>query len=126
MPIDHAVVWMDFRMAKVFVFDDAALSTNVIEFTVVHDESLIPGRGIRKGQGRGNDNFFDDVLRSLGTASKWLILGNRSNCLGFLKRMCRQKFDGRIVGVEFIDAFTDEEILSRARSYFSECRRVIS
>ncbi|MCA0008698.1 MULTISPECIES: hypothetical protein [unclassified Mesorhizobium] len=117
MSIDHAVVWLEFRTAKVFLFEDAATPSVAGEPEFIGDMRLTHDG--QKGQ-RRDDDFFGEVLGFLEARKKWIIIGNRSSCVGLLERICRQKAEGRVVGVEFVDAVTAEEVLSRARSYFSD------
>ena len=119
MPIDHAVVWLHFRTAKVFLFEDIATLSGAEEPKLIYDERPMLGHDGQRGE-RSDRDFFEDILRVIETTKKWMIIGNRSNCLGLLERICRQRTDGRVVGVAVVDAFSDEEALSRARSYFSD------
>ncbi|TPK55839.1 hypothetical protein FJ546_28895 [Mesorhizobium sp. B2-4-19] len=119
MPIDHAVVWLGFRTAKVFLFEDIATLSGAEEPKFIYDKHPMLGHDGQREQ-RSDCDFFEDILRVIGTTKKWMIIGNRSNCLGLLTRICRQKTDDRVVGVVAVDASSDEEVLSRVRSYFGD------
>ncbi|UDL90783.1 hypothetical protein LGH82_05610 [Mesorhizobium sp. PAMC28654] len=119
MSTDHAVVWLEFRTAKVFLFEDTAMLSVTGEPELIRDKRLTHDG--QNGQ-RRDDDFFGDVLGFLEAKKKWIIIGNRSSCVGLLERICHQKTEGRVACVEFVDAVTAEEVLLRARRYCRDRR----
>jgi hypothetical protein len=115
---DDALIWIDHRQAKVFLFNGADFESTLVR-------SAHPDRHIRAASGEAgkaslDDPFFKRVAQSIEQAGAVLITGHaepRTELVAYIKRMQAQLAD-RICGVESLDSPTDRALTALARTFF--------
>ncbi|MGX7875558.1 hypothetical protein ACVDG5_025075 [Mesorhizobium sp. ORM6] len=116
MQVKYAIVWMEFRTAKIFLFDGPTIEDSYVE--VVRDRLQTHVYGDEKARSLGANDFFGEVVRSLQVAGKWFILGSRSGCFGLLGYICRHRLESRVVDTKVIEVHENMGVLSHVRDYF--------
>ena len=64
------------------------------------------------------NQFYQDVITSIGSAESLLIFGPGEAKGELVKRLESEKFAGQIVGVETSDKLTDRQIAAKVRERF--------
>jgi stalled ribosome rescue protein Dom34 len=120
MPVQHVVVWIDHKEARVFhvepkSFDEATL---VAPHRHVHRHPKGPTE--ERHHPDDQHHFFRDVAKSLEEAEQILILGPSTAKLQLLTYLHAndKALVTKIVGVETVDHPTDKQIVAYARKYF--------
>ena len=113
MQVRYAIVWLEFRVAKIFFFDGTAIEDTWVEIP------LTENRDLDNGETESTHDFFGEVARCLDVAQEWIILGTRSGCFGLLAYICRRKLDARVVGAEVTDVSDGMTAVSHVRDYFA-------
>ncbi|MDX8535623.1 hypothetical protein RFM41_31950 [Mesorhizobium sp. VK25A] len=116
MQVRYAIVWLEFRAAKIFLFDGTVIEDTWVEIP------LTEHRDRDNGGTEGADDFFGEVARCLDVAQEWIILGTRSGCFGLLAYICRRKLDGCVVGAEVTEVSDGMAAVSHVRDYFARYR----
>lgn len=124
MQVKYAVVWLEFRTAKIFLSDGPTVGDTCVE--VVRDRPQAKWNDEKGRLSEAND-FFGDVVQCLEVAGEWFILGSRSGCFGLLAYICRRKLESRIIGTEVIEVSENIGVLSHVSWLFGQtwrpCRR---
>ena len=122
-----AGIWIDHRAAFVVFIGEGAEITELIE-SGVEKHVRFSGHAISE-EGSADDqvdrqftahldSYYDDVVSRVRDAESLLIFGPGEAKAEFEKRLTRQGFGVRIVGVETADKMTDPQIVAKVRQYF--------
>jgi stalled ribosome rescue protein Dom34 len=120
MTYRHAIVWLDHREATVidYSFDDRHVVQVVNEHAPhkIHRKSGVPGTG-REGDDK---EFFDEIVRALGTAEEVVVTGPGTAKHDFRHHVEAKhaKLGERIVGFETLDHPSHGQLLDFAKQYF--------
>jgi len=116
----HAAVWIDHHHAKVFHI--AADDVQTLDLPA-------PGHGSGHGHGGTHSGkrpdlpkaFADQIIKALGDAHVWLILGpgDAKTHFSHFLRDHHPNLASRVAGVEAIDHPSDREIIAFARNHFT-------
>jgi hypothetical protein len=130
----NAGVWIDHRKAVIVMLSDQGESTRLM---VSHVERQRRRTGDSPLRGRGEPNaepmsdarerayrqhlerYYAAVGAALREAAKLLILGPGEAKLELRKRLRKEGFRGRIVGVETADKMTDARVAAAVRQRFA-------
>jgi stalled ribosome rescue protein Dom34 len=115
---DDALIWIDHRQAKVFLFNGA-------DFDSTQVRTAHPDRHIRPQAGEGgkaalDEPFFKRVAQAVAQAGAILVTGHaeaRTELVAYIKR-AQPELAVRICGVESLDTPTDRALTSLARTFF--------
>ena len=118
----HAIVWLDQREANIFEFGD----------TDIHRKRLTTGAPFRRvrrsaGASNGTASYFDDILRTVASATDWAIVGPSAAAKEFGKYVERNqpRLRRRLVGVEPVRRQAESELLARAAKLFGATKRPV-
>lgn len=125
--IQHAVVWIDHREARVFHFDREGASHVVIhpDNPTVHLHHK--ANCIGSGNAPEDQNYFHSVALALAGIDKVLITGPASAKTELMKHIHRDEKSlvDHIAGIETVDHPTDKELVAHARAYFKADHQVL-
>jgi len=123
----HALVWLDFREAKIFLVTADDVKARRIKAHTPHRQVHHKAQEVGSGHVRDDRKFFEAILAAIEDAESWLIVGP-----GETKKDLEKYLDGhgeelkkKLVGVEAMDHPTDGELLARARKLFKAHDRMI-
>jgi stalled ribosome rescue protein Dom34 len=116
----HAVVWLDFHQAKIFLIQAEDVEARRIEADTpqrqIHHKAQVRG----SGHVRDDRTYFEAILAAVEEADSWLIAGP-----GGTKKDLEKYLDGhgeelkrKLVAVESMDQPTEGELLKQARKLF--------
>jgi len=129
----QAGLWIDHQKAVIVKVSKAGAMTERVESNVGKHVRYSGGSsggssGSREGAGEATrerhfegqlDKYYDEVLARLRGAEAILIFGP-GEAKGQLKtRAERAGLDARIVGVETVDAMSDQQIATKVREHFA-------
>ncbi len=127
MQTQHAVVWLDHRQARIFLFDrdhaeSVKLSTGK-QFDQVHKHAGTLGGGRHEA----DTAFLNGIVKALQPAVEWLFVGPGSAKDELAKHVKSHHHNdaARIIGVESADHPTDGEIVALARKFFKAADRLL-
>ncbi len=117
---NHAVVWVDHRVAKVFY-----LALDVVDQLMIHADLSTEhlhhkANTIGSGKGADDPTFFPRIEEALQHSGSVLIVGpgnEKTLLLKFLKEDCRSP-EGRDLHLMTSDHPTDREIIALGRHHF--------
>jgi len=116
----HAVVWIDHLQARVFHLglssaDEVTLHPHLPTRHLHHKAN-----SIGSGHAAPDEEFYDEVTKSVADAGEILIIGPASAKTEFANRMREHAPDvaKRIVAVETADHPSDNEVIAHARRHF--------
>jgi len=116
----HALVWLDFREAKIFLVTADDVQAQHIKAHTPHRQVHHKAQEIGSGHVRDDRKFFEAILAAIEDAESWLIVGP-----GETKKDLEKYLEGhgeelkkKLVGVEAMDHPTDGELLAHARKLF--------
>jgi stalled ribosome rescue protein Dom34 len=116
----HAFVWIDHRLAKVFRFNDELNETALIHSTHPNQHLHHKANSGDSGHAPVDQDFLEQVARSVTTAGAILIAGpgsGKTELHSYIKRQHPQ-LAAKISAVETLDHPTDGELLAHARHFF--------
>jgi hypothetical protein len=123
---DHAVVWIDHKEARVFLFD-----AGVAEELHLHPQHAArhihhKANSVGSGHAPQDASFYRDVAASVRFARAVLVAGPGSAKLEFVKSIERDepRLRDRIDAVESMDHPTDGDLLAYARKHFRASDRM--
>ena len=127
MQIQHAVVWLDHREAKVFFFNRETAESLHLATTLAHHQTHNKAGTVDGKRGPENVAFFHDVLNAMQPAKEWLIMGPGSAKDELAKhiRDHHPHLKDRIVGIEPADHPTQAQIVAHARTFFRAADRML-
>jgi stalled ribosome rescue protein Dom34 len=116
----HALVWLDFREAKIFLVTADDVKARRIKAHTPQRQVHHKAQEVGSGHVRDDRKFFEAILAAIEDAESWLIVGP-----GETKKDLEKYLDGhgeelkkKLVGVEAMDHPTDGELLAHARKLF--------
>jgi len=127
MTHSHAIVWMDSKEARIFLFNAADVEKARIQahnpFRKVHHKAGVIGAGHMEL----DTGFFNHILEGLHGATEWLLVGPSGAKLELLKHLDAHRPELRrsLVGTETMDHPTDGELLDHARRAFKAIDRML-
>jgi stalled ribosome rescue protein Dom34 len=116
----HAVVWLDFKEAHVFLFNADDVERQRIKAHApsrkIHQKAGIVG----SGHAHDGSAYFKEIIEALSGATEWLITGPAStkNELASYVEKHAPQLKSQLIGVEAMDHPTDGELLDHARRFF--------
>ena len=131
----NAGVWIDHRQALVLFLSEAGEEIKVIESNVEELARSSKGSSPSKPYGTQHmatgdrherqfyehlNSFYNDVIQSLGSAEKILLMGPGEAKGEFHKRIKSKEMQQRIVGVETADKMTQPQFAVKVREFFRE------
>jgi stalled ribosome rescue protein Dom34 len=116
----HAVVWLDFHQAKVFLITAEDVEARRIKADTPHRRIHHKAQVRGSGHVRDDRTYFEAILAAIEEADSWLIAGP-----GETKKDLENYLEGhgeelrkRLVGVESMDHLTAGELIKQARKLF--------
>jgi len=116
----HAVVWLDFHQAKVFMIKAEDVEARRIKADAPHRRIHHKAQVRGSGHVRDDRTYFEAILAAIEEADSWLIAGP-----GETKKDLEKYHEGRgeepkkkLVGVEPMDHPTEGELIKQARKLF--------
>jgi stalled ribosome rescue protein Dom34 len=116
----HAVVWIDHREARIFLFDRVEVNPVVVAANA-SAHHLEHRANIKGASHRGVDReFFEQVIRSLRDVGAILITGPGNARLELKNYLAEHHADlaKRVSAVEALDHPSDTALLALARKFF--------
>jgi len=118
----HAVVWLDFREAKIFLITAEDVEAQRIKAHTPHRQVHHKAQEVGSGHVHDDHKYFDAILAAIADAEAWLIVGPGETKKDFEKYILEKYRAGhgeelkqKLVGVESMDHPTDGELLAHAR-----------
>jgi stalled ribosome rescue protein Dom34 len=116
----HAVVWLDFHQAKIFLITAEDVDARRIKADTPHRRIHHKAQVRGSGHVRDDRTYFEAILATLEEADSWLIAGP-----GGTKKDLEKYLEGRgeelkkkLLGVEPMDRPTEGELIKQARKLF--------
>ncbi len=111
----HAVVWLDFHQAKIFLITAEDVEAGHIRSDTPHRQIHHKAQVRGSGHVRDDRTYFEAILAAVEEADSWLIAGP-----GGTKKDLEKYLDGhgeelkkRLVGVEPMDHPTEGELIKQ-------------
>jgi stalled ribosome rescue protein Dom34 len=120
MTHNHAIVWMDSKEARTFLFNVANVEHEHVAahnpFRQVHHKAGVIGAGHMSL----DHAFFDHIVEGLHGTTEWLLVGPASAKTEFAKYIESHApaTHKTMVGIETMDHPTDGELLDHAKRAF--------
>ncbi len=122
----HAVVWLDFKEAHVFLFNAADVEGQRIKAHApsrkVHQKAGVVG----SGHAHDDNAYFKDIVEALSGTKGWLVTGPASTkheLVSYVDRFAPD-FRSQLMGIEAMDHPTDGELVDHARRFFKAADRM--
>jgi stalled ribosome rescue protein Dom34 len=131
MAHSHAVVWIDFREARIFSFNAEDIEKKRVRADTPHRQIHHRAGNVGDGHVRDNREFFEVVLAALETILKdvgeWLIVGPGETKKDFEKYVHghAEALAKKLVGIGPMDHPSDKELVATARQNFTAIDRII-
>ena len=122
----EAGLWIDHRKAVIVTITEDGLETKQIQSNL--------DKHVRFSSGSSEDgtaedmqdrqfvnrlnSFYDEVIAAIRDVESILIIGPGEAKGELVKRLEREKFGGRIVGLVTVDKMTNPQIAEKVRQYF--------
>ncbi len=116
----YALVWIDFREAKIFLITADDVEAHRIKAHTPHRQVHHKAQERGSGHVRDDAKFFEAILAEIENANSWLIVGPGETKLDLEKYLHGrgEELKKKLVGVEPMDHPTDGELLAQARKLF--------
>ena len=125
-PHTHAVVWLDFKEAHVFLFNAEDVERQRIKAHnpshKIHQKAGIVG----SGHAHDGKHYFDGIIEALSGTTEWLVTGpaaTKNEFASYVEERAPQ-LKKKLVGIEAMDHPTDGELLDHARRFFKAADRM--
>ena len=112
----HAVVWLDFHQAKIFLMEAQDIAAGRVRADTPHRQIHHKAQVRGSGHVRDDRTYFEAILAAVEEADSWVIAGP-----GGTKKDLEKYLDGhgeelkkKLVGVEAMDHPTEGELLKQA------------
>jgi stalled ribosome rescue protein Dom34 len=122
----HAVVWLDFHQAKIFLIKAPDVEARRIRADTPHRQIHHKAQVRGSGHVRDDPTYFEAILAAVEGADSWLIAGP-----GGTKKDLEKYLEGhaevlrkRLVGVEPMDHPTEGELIKQVRKLFEPADRM--
>jgi stalled ribosome rescue protein Dom34 len=118
--MSHALVWLDFREARIFLITHDDVEAKRIKAHAPHRQVHHKAQEVGSGHVRDDRKYFEAILAAIQDADSWLIVGPGETKKDFEKYLEGHGEDlkKKLVGVEAMDHPTDGELLAHARKLF--------
>lgn len=122
----HAVVWIDHREARIFLFNHQDFDRLVIRPHNPTHHLHRKANEIGSGHAAEDQKFLHDVAHAICGAGSVLITGPANAKTELVKHIRRHDpdFIDKITGIETVDHPTDGELLKHARRYLAAADRL--
>ena len=112
----HAVVWLDFHQAKVFLINVEDVEGQRIKADAPHRQVHHKAQEVGSGHDRDDHKYFEAILAAIENADSWLIVGPGSTKRELEKYLDQHAEDlkKKLVAVEPMDRPTDGELVAQA------------
>ena len=118
-------LWIDHKKAVIFSLSDEGaeikrISTELekpVRFSSGAQEESAEKHKDKRLTGHLN-NYYDEVISYIRNAESILIFGPGEAKRELKKRLENEKLHGNIVGIETVDAMTDNQIVAKVRQRF--------
>ena len=119
-------IWIDHRKAVIVTLTGGELETKQIQSNMEKHARFSSGSSEDRSAEDMRDrqfanrlnSFYDAVIEALLNVESILVMGPGEAKGELVKRLEREKFGGRIVGLETVDKMTDLQIAEKIRQYF--------
>lgn len=127
MHIQHAVVWVDHREARIFLLDREGFERATVSTELPHHQTHNRAGTIDGKRAAPDQSYYEKIVTALEPAAEWLIVGPSSarDELASHIRARDPHLADRVIGVEPADHPTDREIVAHARAYFKAADRML-
>jgi stalled ribosome rescue protein Dom34 len=127
MHIQHAVVWLDHREARIFLLDREGFELATISTELPHHQTHNKAGTIDGKRAAPDQSYYEEIVTALEPVAEWLIVGPSSarDELANHIRSNDSQLALRIDGVEPADHPTDREIVAHARAFFKAADRML-
>lgn len=127
MHIQHAVVWLDHREARIFLLDREGFERAIVSTELPHEQTHNRAGTIDGKRNAPDQSFYYEIVTALEPAAEWLIVGPSSarDELAHHIRVHDPQLGERVIGVEPADHPTDREIVAHARAFFKAADRML-
>jgi stalled ribosome rescue protein Dom34 len=112
----HAVVWLDFHQAKIFLMEAQDIAAGRVRADTPHRQIHHKAQVRGSGHVRDDRTYFEAILAAVDEADSWVIAGP-----GGTKKDLEKYLDGhgeelkkKLAGVESMDHPTEGELLKQA------------
>jgi stalled ribosome rescue protein Dom34 len=124
----YAVVWIDYREAKVFLITAEDVERERIKAHTPHRQVHHKANEVGSGHVRDDHKFFEAVLAAMENAAAWLIVGPGETKKDLEKYLDQhgEELKKKLVGVEAMDHPTDGELLAHARTVLKAHDRMVA
>jgi stalled ribosome rescue protein Dom34 len=126
-PHTHAVVWLDFKEAHVFLFNAEDVERQRIKAHTpshkIHQKAGIIG----SGHAHDGKDYFNSIIEVLTGTTEWLVTGpaaTKNEFASYVEKHAPQ-LKRRLIGVEAMDHPTDGELLDHARRFFKAADKML-
>lgn len=116
----HAVVWLDFHQAKIFLIKAEDIEARRIRADTPHRQIHHKAQVRGSGHVRDDRTYFEAILAAIEDADSWLIVGpggTRKDLEKYLEGH-GEELKKKLVGVEPMDHPTDGELIAHALKLF--------
>src|SRR5471030_2807624 len=122
----HAVVWLDFKEAHVFLFNAEDVERQRIKAHnpshKIHQKAGIVG----SGHAHDGKDYFNGIIEALSGTTEWLVTGpaaTKNEFASYVEKHAPQ-LKSQLIGVEAMDHPTDGELLDHARRFFKAADKI--
>jgi stalled ribosome rescue protein Dom34 len=123
----HAVVWLDFKEAHVFLFNADDVQRERIKAHApsrkIHQKAGIVGAG----HTHDDNAYFKSIVEALSGTTGWLITGpaaTKNELASYVEKHAPQ-LKSQLTGVEPMDHPTDGQLLAYARRFFKAADKML-
>jgi hypothetical protein len=116
----HALVWIDHQVARIFHFDADTNATQTVHGTHAHQHLHHKANSGGSGHAPVDKQFLERVSAAIADAGAILVCGPAGAKVELHKHLEHQhpQLAARISAVETLDHPTDGELLAHGRKYF--------
>ena len=113
----YAVVWIDFREAKIFLVTADDVEHQRIKAHTPHRQVHHKANEVGSGHVRDDRKYFEAILAEIVDVDAWLLVGPSGTKHDLEKYLDQhaEELKSRLIGVEAMDHPTDGELVAHAR-----------
>lgn len=122
----YAVVWIDFREARIFLVTAEDIEHQRIKAHTPHRQIHHKANEVGSGHVHDDRHYFEAVAAEIANVDAWLLVGPGATKHELEKHLDPHpgKLKSRLIGVEAMDYPTDGELLAHARKLFKAHERM--
>ena len=125
----HAVVWLDYREAKIFLITAGDVEAERVKAHTPHRQVHHKANEVGSGHARDDAKYFEAILADIKDADSWLIVGPGETKKDLEKHLATHDHGAdlkkKLAGVEAMDHPTDGELIAHARKLFKAHDRMM-